>query len=147
MMTSTQTRVKPARLQDIESVFAFITDLEKENFDKTKFKRLYTKNINDKNNIYLLAWHREPVGYLSCHIQTLLHHCGPVAEIQEMYVPVEKRGQGIGKALLDQLKSILKKRKVKRIEVTSQVNRRQAHRFYLGENFRITSKKFVCENY
>lgn len=63
-----------------------------------------------------------------------------------MYVPVEKRGRSIGKALLDQLKRMLKNRNVKRIEVTSHVNRWQAHKFYLGENFRITSKKFVCED-
>ena len=146
-ITAKQAKIKRARLQDIESVYAFIIVLEQEDFDKTAFKRIYRKNIRNKDNIYLLAWHNEPVGYLSCHIQTLLHHCGPVAEIQEMYVPVEKRGQGIGKALLDQLKSILKKRNVRRIEVTSNVNRRQAHKFYLGENFRITSKKFVCEDY
>jgi len=146
-MTAKQTTIKRARLKDIESVFVFVTALENENFDKVTFKNIYRKNIKNKDNTYLLAWHKEPVGYLSCHIQTLLHHCGQVAEIQEMYVPVEKRGQGIGKALLDQLKSILKKRKVKRIEVTSQVTRRQAHRFYLGEDFRMTSKKFVCENY
>jgi len=131
----------------MEYVFAFITALEKEEFDKDDFLKIYKRNIRNKDNIYLLAWHKKPVGYLSCHIQNLLHHCAQVAEIQEMFVPVDKRGQGIGKALLDQLKSMLMKRNVKRLEVTSQVTRRQAHRFYLGENFRITSKKFVCNDY
>lgn len=131
----------------MEDVFAFITALEKEEFDKGDFLKIYKRNISNKDNIYLLAWHQKPVGYISCHIQNLLHHCAQVAEIQEMFVPVDKRGQGIGKALLDQLKSMLRKRNVKRLEVTSQVTRRQAHRFYLGENFRITSKKFVCDDY
>ncbi len=139
--------IKRARLQDFDTVFTFISALEKETFDKIFFKTLYVKNIQNKENIYLIAWQKVPVGYLSCHIQSLLHHCGNVAEIQEMYVVPEARGQGIGKQLLNQLKDILKKRKVHRIEVTSQVHRTQAHRFYQGENFRLTSKKFVCDNY
>lgn len=131
----------------MEYVFAFITALEKEDFDKDDFLKIYKRNISNKDNIYLLAWHKKPVGYLSCHIQNLLHHCAEVAEIQEMYVLIDKRGQGIGRALLDQLKSMLRKRNVKRLEVTSQVTRRQAHQFYLAENFRMTSKKFVCDDY
>ncbi len=146
-MKKIQTKIKRATLQDMEYVFAFITALEKEDFDKGDFLKIYKRNIRDKDNIYLLAWHQKPVGYLSCHIQNLLHHCGQVAEIQEMYVPIDKRGQGIGKAVLNELKGLLKKRNVNRLEVTSQVTRRQAHRFYLGENFRITSKKFVCDDY
>jgi len=141
------TNIKRARLQDVDAVFAFITDLEKENFNKRAFKSIYTRNLKNKDNVYLIAWHNVPVGYLSCHVQGLLHHGSDVAEIQEMYVVPEKRGQGIGKQLVDQLKSILKKRKVKRIEVTSQFYRKQAHQFYEGENFKLTSKKFVCVDF
>ncbi len=139
--------IKRARLQDFDTVFTFISALEKENFDKRAAKTVYVKNIQNKDNVYLIAWHKVPVGFLSCHIQSLLHHGGNVAEIQEMYVVPEARGQGIGKQLLDQLKDTLKKRKVRYIEVTSQVHRTQAHRFYQGENFRLTSKKFVCDDF
>lgn len=136
--------IRRARLQDLDTVFAFITALEKEAFGKRNFNLLYRKNIRNKDNVYLIAWRNEPVGYLSCHIQGLLHHGANVAEIQEMYVVPQQRGQGIGKQLVDQLKSILQKRNVKRIEVTSQLYRKKAHKFYEGENFKLTSKKFVC---
>ena len=97
--------------------------------------------------MYLIAWAKKPVAYLSCHMQALLHHGGEVAEIQEMYVVPEQRGHGIGKQLVDKLKGILRRRKVKRIEVTSQVYRRKAHKFYEGENFKLTSRKFVCVDF
>lgn len=95
-----QTKIKRARLQDIDSVLAFITALEEEDYDQKAFRRIYRKNLKNKNNIYLIAWQTNPVGYLSCHIQTLLHHCGEVAEIQEMYVPPEKGGRVLEKNFL-----------------------------------------------
>jgi (aminoalkyl)phosphonate N-acetyltransferase len=146
-LTTQSSNIKRAGIQDFNTVFTFISALEKETFDKRVLRTLYVKNIQNKENVYLIAWQKVPVGYVSCHIQGLLHHGCYVAEIQEMYVVPEKRGQGIGKQLLDELKIILKKRKVRRIEVTSQVHRTQAHRFYQGENFRLTSKKFVCVDY
>jgi (aminoalkyl)phosphonate N-acetyltransferase len=146
-VTTQSSNIKRARLQDFNTVFTFISALEKETFDKRVLRTLYVKNIQNKENVYLIAWQNVPVGYVSCHIQSLLHHGGNVAEIQEMYVIPEARRQGIGKQLLEQLKIILRKRKVHRIEVTSQVHRTQAHRFYQGESFRLTSKKFVCVDY
>lgn len=147
MKTSQPTKIKRARLKDVDAVFAFILALERETLDRKTFNKIYIQNLENRNNIYLIAWDQEAVGYLSCHTQGLLHHGCYVAEIQEMYVVPEKRGQGIGKQLLGELKIILKKRKVHRIEVTSQVHRTQAHRFYQGESFRLTSKKFVCVDY
>lgn len=139
--------IKRAKLTDVDKVFDFIVELENEIFDKNRFKRIYRNNLSIKSNIYLLAWDREPVGYLSCHVQSLLHHCGSIAEIQEMYVVPEKRGQGIGKLLLDKLKEIAGRKNILQIELTSNIRRRRAHKFYYREHFILTSKKFVCKDF
>lgn len=136
-------KVKDARPEDLDIVSDFICDLENDIFDKGVFKKIYFDNLKNKNNIYFIAWDKKPVGYLSCHVQGLLHHGGQIAEIQEMYVVKDKRGLGIGKQLLDKLKVIAKKRKIKQIEVTSGIKRKRAHNFYRTETFRLTSYKFV----
>jgi PhnO protein len=140
-------RIRNARLQDIDIVFDFICDLENEIFDKRLFKKIYIDNLKNKDNIYFIAWDKKPIGYLSCHVQGLLHHCGQIAEIQEMFVVQDKRGLGIGKQLLDKLKATAKKRKIQQIEVTSGLKRRRSHKFYSTENFILTSNKFVCSKY
>ena len=140
-------KIRNARPQDVDIVFDFISDLENAIFDKRVFKRIYTDNLKNKSNIYFIAWDKEPIGFLSCHVQGLLHHCGQIAEIQEMFVVQGKRGLGIGKQLLDNLKATTQKRKIQQIEVTSGRNRKRAHDFYLKENFILTSNKFVCTKY
>ncbi len=140
-------RIRNAKPQDIDIVFDFICELENEIFDKRLFKKIYVDNLKNKNNIYIIAWDKKPIGYLSCHVQGLLHHCGQIAEIQEMFVVHDKRGLGIGKRLLDKLKATAKKRKIQQIEVTSGLKRKRAHKFYLTENFILTSNKFVCSKY
>lgn len=136
-------KLRNARPEDMDVVFDFISDLENEVFDKRVFKKIYLENLKSKKNIYLIAWDNKPIGYLSCHVQGLLHHGGQVAEIQEMYVVKDKRGLGVGKQLLDKLKAIIKKQKIKQIEVTSGLKREMAHKFYLSQNFILTSSKFV----
>jgi PhnO protein len=42
-------------------------------------------------------------GFISCHTQYLLHHCGIVAEIQELFVGKPSRKMVIGKALVNSL--------------------------------------------
>jgi len=99
--------------------------------------------LNQKN-IYLVAIENEIViGYVSCHIQKLLHHGGEVGEIQEMFVIPEKRSLGVGKILIGKLKEIAINRKILQLEVTSNQKRLKAHSFYETQEFTATHKKFI----
>ena len=71
------------------------------------------------------------------------NHGGPVGEIQEMYVEPDYRSHGVGKALIDRLKSIAKTKNWLQLEVTSGLQRGKAHDFYLREGFADTHKKFT----
>lgn len=94
---------------DFETVYHFINALEHTTFDKNTQQDIFLKNLSNSEHVFLLAEvNQTPVGYLSCMVQLLLHHGGPVGEIQEMYVEPDYRSQGVGKALIDRLKSIAK---------------------------------------
>jgi PhnO protein len=137
-------QIRAATQDDFEYIYEFINLLEDEVFDRQKQWEIYLENAGNPNNIYLVAWaHSLAVGYLSCHIQNLLHHGGLVGEIQEMYVNENGRGHGIGKLLIDKTKEIARARGVLQLEVTSGFKREDAHRFYEREGFVNTHKKFT----
>ena len=144
MLNFPMIQIKTARPGDVDIVLTFINELENATFNRMIFSELYLENLSSENNVYLIAWDgKVAAGFLSCHIQGLLHHNAPVAEIQEMFVARKYRSQGIGERLLESLRKILKSRKVNQLEVTSNRKRSLAHRFYLANYFTWTSKKFV----
>lgn len=142
MATSVLTR--RAVPEDVAIVFKFICALEEESFNFEVFAPLYERNINDPDNIYLVAVDNElVVGYLSCHEQVLLHHVGKVFEIQELYVEKEYRGQGVGRLLIQSLEKIIGPENYKSLEVTSNAKRIRAHQFYEECGFARTHVKLT----
>ena len=138
--------IRKATSRDCDVVLTFINELENSNFNRKTFEKLYLKNIVSGDNIYLIACeYKEAVGFLSCHIQNVLHHNSRVAEIQEMFVLPDFRNKGIGKNLLRELQARLRKLKVRQLEVASNRRRLRTHQFYLTTNFKWTSKKFVLK--
>lgn len=136
--------IRPADTSDFETIYHFINLLEADTFDRSVQQQLFQENVSNPNIIYLLAFtENQAVGFLSCHIQNLLHHAGKIGEIQEMYVDEKARGLGVGKKLIDEIKAIAQQKKVLQLEVTSSFKREAAHRFYAREKFIFTHKKFT----
>lgn len=84
-----------------------------------------------------------PVGMGSCHVQWLVHHAAPIAEVQELYVVPEYRSQGIGAHLLNALIEFARSKNALQVELSSQLRRVDAHRFYYRQNFINNHLKFV----
>ncbi|UZR97571.1 GNAT family N-acetyltransferase [Chondrinema litorale] len=136
--------IRKAELADFEQIYAFVNELEETVYNRAQQHKIYQTNISNENNIYLaVLWDNNVVGYLACHIQLLLHHSAPIAEIQEMFVMAEYRKAGLGKMLVTELKKLLFDRGVEQIEVTSTLHRAKAHQFYEREGFKHTHKKFI----
>jgi PhnO protein len=136
--------VRPAVEQDFDAIYQFVNELENEIFNKDIQRGIYLENAANHDHIYLIAKaHDIAVGFLSCHIQNLLHHGGRIGEIQEMYVIENTRNRGVGKMLLENLKEMAAAKHVIQLEVTSSFKRENAHHFYQGEGFEFTHKKFV----
>ena len=130
---------------DLLSIYHFISELENESFSIHSFTEYYLQNISNSHFIYLIAENteKEIIGYISCHGQILLHHCGWVFEIQELYVKKEFRGTGVGKELVTKLFSLVELRDYKSFEVTANISRMSTHLFYLQSGFIETHKKFT----
>jgi PhnO protein len=136
--------VRRAVLADADQVYTFICELEGHVLDQVIFKKYFEANLAFVNNIYLIAGEAgQACGFLSCHGQTLLHHSGPVYEIQELFVTEGRRNNGIGELLLEHLYDELSGRDFAMLEVASNKKREGAHRFYTRNGFIPSHFKFT----
>ncbi len=130
--------------QDSDAIYRFISLLEDAAFGRVSFEKYYQAVVAQPNNVYLVAEaDGMAVGFLSCHGQLLLHHMGWAYEIQELFVEEAYRSAGIGKKLLEALEAILSEREYDVLEVTSNVKRTAAHKFYLQNGFVQSHVKFT----
>jgi PhnO protein len=140
-------RIREATLNDFESIYGFVNELEETRFIKKNQLKIFAENLLNPHIIYLVAEaEKRVVGFLSCYTQLLLHHSARVAEIQEMFIVKSMRNEKVGKRLLLEVIKRMKEKGITQVEVTSNKKRLAAHRFYEREKFRFTSKKFVLVN-
>jgi PhnO protein len=137
--------VRPAKTEDAKKVFEFICALEETYYDYTVFENYYARNLSNKDNIYLVAVDEtnNVIGYLSCHGQILLHHLSIVFEIQELFVEKEYRNHKVGQLLIETVEKKLKDNNYRFLEVTTNINRSDTHRFYKKCGFNKTHYKFT----
>ena len=136
--------VRKATPADAEFIYQFVCLLEDMQFDRELFGQYYLRNITNLEYYYLLAVEADkPVGYLSCHGQLLLHHLNYVYEIQELYVDSAYRGKGIGRLLIEHLRTLLKDKDYDMLEVACGFKRPESHIFYEQVGFGKTHYKFT----
>ncbi|HEY1045314.1 MAG TPA: GNAT family N-acetyltransferase [Bacteroidia bacterium] len=145
-MNHTESSIQLRKSNDLDAkqVHKLICLLENENLDLEMFTQMFSGNVRDPRNIYLVAEENGLiVGFISCHSQVLLHHLDIVYEIQEMFVDEHFRGKGLGRQLLENLQNEIQLRKGKYLEVSSNKLRDQAHEFYQLAGFNRTHYKFT----
>jgi PhnO protein len=137
--------IRRVEIKDILTVYEQICELEETTFNINDFQNIFIHNIRDENKIYLLAEDNTGLclGLISCHLQYLLHHCGKVAEIQELFVKTAYRSSGVGGKLINHMEEMLKKIDCVSFEVTAQNKRLDTHEFYKNNKFNATHLKFT----
>lgn len=141
---NSKTKIRKVKNQDLDFVYKSICELENEILDYQIFREIFSENISNPNNLYLLAEsENEGVGFISFHTQKLLHHCGLVGEIQEFFIREKYRGQGIGKLLINEIMYFAEENNLKSIEVTT--NRKRVENVVIYENlgFTLSHNKFT----
>lgn len=138
--------VRKANEGDKENVFGLIRELEGESLPFDGFEKVYAENLEDPGVAYFVCEDGgELVGFGSLHVQLLLHHCSPVAEIEELIVRPAVRGKGAGKKLFRALALEARSRGCSLIEVCCNKKRVNSHGFYERCGMKNSHYKFTLE--
>lgn len=136
--------IRKIQNSDLDFVYKSICELENEIFDFEIFSEIFNSNISNPNNIYLIAENEnESLGFISFHVQNLLHHCGLVGEIQEFFIDKNHRGKGVGRKLVDEILKYAEKNNLKSIEVTTNKKRIENVAIYENLGFTLSHNKFT----
>lgn len=138
--------IRNATRQDTTSVYKLVCELESCEFHQDSFADVFNNNLNNLNIGYFIAQFNEDIiGFGSVYINTLLHHCGKVAEVQELIVTKAYQGKDIGSRLLSEMILWAKSRGSLQVEVTSNAARADALEFYKKNGFLHTHHKLVLK--
>ena len=115
---ASNTTIRRATATDAETIYRFICRLEGEDPTREEFDSIFLRNLEDHECYYLIAEKNgQSVAFLGMQIQRVLHHTARIAEIIEMFVLPEHRGDGIGEMLYWYAKDIAQERGCKFFEV------------------------------
>ncbi|HBK1002894.1 TPA: aminoalkylphosphonate N-acetyltransferase, partial [Escherichia coli] len=128
--------LRPATQYDTDAVYALICELKQAEFDHHAFRVGFNANLRDPNMRYHLALlDGEVVGMIGLHLQFHLHHVNWIGEIQELVVMPQARGLNIGSKLLAWAEEEARQAGAEMTELSTNVKRHDAHRFYLREGY------------
>ncbi len=142
--SETAIQIREATPIDAPVVYDFLCILEETTLDRIGFQTVYERNLANPFVHYLVAeLVGEVIGFVSGHVQLLLHHCGKVGEIQELFVHPDYRQRGIGHDLVAAIESLAWQENCINLEVTTNQKRQDTLRFYERESFRLSHYKLV----
>lgn len=117
--------------------------MEESQINKSNFNNIFLDNINCPNVYYYVAVNKEKViGFVSVHIQKLLHHAYLIAEIQELIVTKQFQKKGLGKLLFEKAKEVATNRQCLQLEVCCNQKRFNSHNFYKRQGMTNNHYKF-----
>ena len=136
--------LRPATQYDTDAVYALICELKQAEFDHQAFRVGFNANLRDPNMRYHLALlDGEVVGMIGLHLQFHLHHVNWIGEIQELVVMPQARGlAGFFFCPRQQLATDVQAG-AEMTELSTNVKRHDAHRFYLREGYEQSHFRFT----
>ena len=136
--------VRRATIEDSDAVYALICELKQHAFDRHEFNVGFAANLSDPNLRYQLALlEGDVVGLIGLHLQFHLHHVNWIGEIQELVVMPQARGLGVGSQLLAWAEAQARVAGAEMTELSTNVSRVQAHRFYRREGYEQSHFRFT----
>lgn len=134
--------VRSATPADVEAIGALIVELGYEASAADVAGRL--EAIEEAGQAVLVAEiDGQVIGCLSTSMMTVLHRPAPVGRISMMVVDERMRGKGIGTEMVIAAEELLAGKGCRLVEVTSNLRRADAHRFWERNGYERTSARFA----
>lgn len=136
-------KIRSVVREDEDQLYGLIAQLEGNAVDRGAFAQVVQENLNQPHIYYFAAEENGSLqGFVSVHIQKLLHHAALIAEIQELVVSDHARRQGIGRLLFRQAAELSRSLGCLQLEVCCNQRRIASHRFYEAQGMTCRHYKF-----
>lgn len=129
--------IRSAKPADLWPVKHLIEVLEETVFDEREFTAAFDAQLLDPHwHCFVCEAGGKIAALLNMRIDYQIHHAAKVAEILELVVEEDCRGQSIGRELFAHACEFAREEGCVQIELCSSMRRTDAHRFYEREGMR-----------
>lgn len=136
-------RVRQAELGDASDVARLLGELGYPCTRDEAAERIAVVRHDPRQHLLLAEIDGDASGLISLYTLYSVVHGHEVARITGLVVLPEEQGKGVGRRLLREVESICRRYGVRRIEVTSNASRTEAHAFYRRCGYLDGSLRFV----
>jgi len=135
--TGSNITIRPTRPEDFDKVLPLLHQLwPAKPLDLGAARAIFDRGLASENRAYLCAGDGdEIIGFGTLIIRDCLWLQGDVGYICDLVVDQERRGTGVGTALVEKMIEIARLRGCLRVELDSGFHRTEAHRFYERRGF------------
>jgi GNAT superfamily N-acetyltransferase len=141
-------RVRPLELADAAAAVALVREgsLTPEHEDPGRLEDYWAaarETRARRGDVLVAELDGEVVGVCQVMVFPHFQHAGGwCCELESVYVRADRRGEGVGGALLARAEALARTNGCYRIQLTSRNVRTDAHRFYAAHGFEATSQGF-----
>ena len=135
--------IRKATPQDADALVPLLEQLGYSSLDTTVIAEKITAYSQNNDCVFVYELEGQVVAFIALHVFEIFHSPGRVGRIAAFCVDEHHRSKGIGIEMLNASEQYFRAKGCRRVEVTSNNRRTQAHRFYLHRGYVEDSKKFV----
>jgi GNAT superfamily N-acetyltransferase len=109
-------------------------------------ERIFSRTKDNRNyQIYLAVVNGQVVGTFSLLIMDSVAYGNPSAILDDMVVDENWRGKGIGKMMIAEVQQICREKGCRKLMLSSNINRQEAHHFYKALGFQVHGYSFYVD--
>lgn len=134
--------VRPCTPEDAAALSALLCELGYDVASEAAAERVRHLNATGSDPTFIARENGRPLGLIALHRCHMIQYRAPVARITALVVDQRERRRGIGGLLIDHALHWAEQKGCEFVELTSALNRAEAHAFYRDLGFEASSLRF-----
>jgi GNAT superfamily N-acetyltransferase len=134
--------VRAARPEDGPAVASLLRDLHSDVGAEAVSERIASLIATEADPVFVACEGELVRGVLALHLMLMLHVRGRIARITALSVAEDARRQGVGRRLIAHAAAFAQREGCETMELTTGLDRDDAHAFYRSVGFAATSLRF-----
>ena len=127
---------------DSKACAVLLTELGYPNTDVFVQEKLKQLANGEKDRVFVAVVRGEVIGFASCHVMPLIHEEHNLCRVTALVVARDYRRKNVATQLMSKVEAYARKSGCGRIEITSGIQRQDAHLFYEHIGYAEASRRF-----